>query len=123
MEHWGKSLVYYKTKAVEGFPVEELLDINFFPRKGLVSATCMRRTPSQRAALGLVAKTAEATRMETMGQWGPCADVRRSPRQETVLAVAAKPHDMVEVYRVLAHPSEEMTQKMVQAIGIATTGQ
>ena len=83
----------------------------------------MRRTPSQRAALGLVAKTAEATRMETMSQWGLCADMRRSPRQEAVLAVAAKTHDMVEVYRVLAHPSEEMTQKTVQAIGIVTTGQ
>ena len=39
------------------------------------------------------------------------------------LAVAVKVHDMVEVHRVLAHPSEEITQKTVQAMGIATTVQ
>ena len=40
-----------------------------------------------------------------------------------MLAVAAKAHDMVEVHRVLAHPSEEITQKTVQAMGIETMGQ
>ena len=79
--------------------------------------------PESKGNAGVGSKKAEATRMETMSQWGPCADMRRSPRQEAVLAVAAKTHDMVEVYRVLAHPSEEMTQKKVQAIGIVTTGQ
>ena len=66
---------------------------------------------------------AEAMRIEATGQWGGCADVRRSPRQGTALAVAVKAHDMVEVHRALAHPSEERTQKRVQAIRIATTGQ
>ena len=39
------------------------------------------------------------------------------------LAATLKAHDMVEVYLVLAHPSEEITQKTVQTMGIATTDQ
>ena len=75
--------------------------------------------------LGLAEKTAEAMIMiiEATGQWRACADVRRSPRQVAALAVAAKAHDMMVVHRVLAHPSEEITQKTVQAVGITTTGQ
>ena len=69
----------------------------------------MRRTPSQEAALGLAEKTAEATRMEATGHWEPCADVRWSPRQGAALAVTVKAHDMVEVHRVLAHPSKMIT--------------
>ena len=106
-----------------GFLGKGSLVFNFCPRKGLFSAIGVRRTPSQRAALGLAANTAEATRVEATGQWGSCADVRRSPRQEGVLALAVKAHDMVEVHRVLAHPGEEITQKTAQAMGIATTGQ
>ena len=83
----------------------------------------MRRTPSQGATIGLAEKATEAIRIETTGQWGPCADVRRSPRQGAAMAVAAKAHDMVKVHRVLAHPSEEIMQKTVQAMGITTTGQ
>ena len=37
--------------------------------------------------------------------------------------MAAKAHDVVGVHRVLAHPSQEITQKTVQAMGIVTTGQ
>ena len=37
--------------------------------------------------------------------------------------VAAKAHDMVEVHRVFAHPSEKITQKTTQTMEIATTGQ
>ena len=37
--------------------------------------------------------------------------------------MAPKVHDMVKVHRVLAHPSEEITQKTVQAMGITTMGQ
>ena len=73
----------------------------------------MRQTLSQEVALGLATRTAEAMRIEAAGQWGPCADVRRSPRQGATLAVAAQAHGMVEVHRVLAHPSEEVTQKTV----------
>ena len=39
------------------------------------------------------------------------------------LAVAIKAHDMVELHRVLARPSKEITQKTAQAMGITTTGQ
>ena len=83
----------------------------------------MRQSSSQGAALALAAKTVEAIKIETTGQWGPCADVRRSPSQGAVLAVAVKARDIVEVHCVLAHPSEKITQKMAQAVGIATTGQ
>ena len=37
--------------------------------------------------------------------------------------MAVRSHDMVEVHRVLAHPSKEIKQKMVQAMGIVTTSQ
>ena len=123
VKRWGKPLVYYKTKAVLGFPGERSLVFNLCPRKGLFSTIGVRWTPSQEAALGLEAKTAEAMKIETTGQWGPCADVRRSPRQGAVLAVAAKARNMIEVHRVLAHPSVEITKKMVQAMEITTTGQ
>ena len=123
VKQWGKPLVYYKTKAVLGFPGEELLVFNFCPRKWLFSATGGRRTLSQGPALGLAGKTGEVTRIEATGQCGPCADVRRSLRQGAAFVVAVKAHAMVEVHRVLAHPSEEITHKTVQAMGISTTGQ
>ena len=75
VEQWGKPLVYYKTKAVLGFPGEESLVFNFCSLKGMFSATGVRRTSSQGAALTLAAKTTEAMRIETMGQWGPCAEM------------------------------------------------
>ena len=90
VEQWGKPLVYYKTKAVLGFPGEELLVFNFCPRKELFSATGVRRTPSQGAALALTAKTTEAIRVETTGLWGPRVDVRQSSSQGAALALAAK---------------------------------
>ena len=123
VEQWGKPLVYYETKSTLGLPGEESIVSNFCPRKGLFSATGVRRTPSRGAALGLAAKTAEVTRIEVTGQWGACADVRRCPRQRAALALAVKVHNMVEVHRVLEYPSEEITQKTAQAMGIATTGQ
>ena len=59
--------------------------------------------------------------IEVTGQLGPCADVRRSPKQGAALEVAVKAH--VEVHRLLAYPSEKITQKTVQTMRIATTGQ
>ena len=118
VEQWGKPLVYYETKAVLGFPGDESLVFDFSPRNGMFTATGLRRTPSQGAALGLAVNTI----IEAMSQWGACTDVRRSPRQVVVVAVTVKAHGMVEVHRVLAHPSEEITQKTVQTMGIATTG-
>ena len=67
----GKPLVYYKTKAVMVFPGEESLVFNSCLHKKLFSATGVRRTPNQGAALVLAAKMAEAMRIETTGQWGP----------------------------------------------------
>ena len=46
--------------------------------------------------------------------------VRTSAR--AALAVAAKAHNKMEVYRMLAHPSEDIMRKTVEAMGIATTG-
>ena len=109
VEEWGKPLVYW-------FPGEKSLVFNFYPRKGLFSATSVRRTPSQGAALGLAAKMAEVMIIEATGQWAPCADVRWSPRQGVALVGAVKVHDMVEEHRVLVHTSEEITQKTVQAM-------
>ena len=113
MEQWGKPLVYYKTKGVLGFPGEESLVFIFYPHEGLFSAIYVRRTPSQGTTLALASKMTEAMRTAT-GQWGPDADVRRSPRQEAALAVAAKARDIVDVHRVLAHPSKEITQKSLR---------
>ena len=79
VEQLGKPLVYYKMKAVLGFPGEESLVYNFCPLKELFSATGVRRTSSKGATLRLAAKTAEATIIEATGQWGACADMRRSP--------------------------------------------
>ena len=35
VEQWGKPLIYYRNKAVLGFPGEELLVFKFCPRRGL----------------------------------------------------------------------------------------
>ena len=67
VEQWGKPLVYYKTKAVLGFPGEKSLLFNFCPRKELFSATDVSRTPSQGTALALAAKATDAIRVETTG--------------------------------------------------------
>ena len=49
--------------------------------------------------------------------------MKRSPTQEVAVTVAANAHDTFEIHCVLAHPSEKITQKTVQAMEIATTGQ
>ena len=90
LEQWGNPLVYYETKAVLEFPGERSLAFNFCPRKRLFSATGVRRTPSQEAALALAAKTAEAIIVEMTGQWEPRVDGRRSSSQGAALALAAK---------------------------------
>ena len=67
LEQWGRPFVYYKTKAVLGFPGEESLVFNLYHHKGLLSASSVTRTLSQGAALALAAKTAEAIRAKTRG--------------------------------------------------------
>ena len=88
LEHWIRPL-YYRTKTILGFPMEESFVFNFCSRKGLFSATFMRQIPSQVVAL----------------------------------AVAVKARNMMEVHLMLAHPSEDITRKRVEAMGIATMGQ
>ena len=80
----------------------------------------MTRTPSHGAALELAAKSVVVMRIEATGQWRACADVRLGPRQGAALVVAVKSHNIIEVHHVLAHGSEEITQKMVQAMEVAT---
>ena len=54
VEQWGKPIIYYRTQAVLGFPGDESLVFNFCPRKGLFSATGVRRIPSQETVRKLV---------------------------------------------------------------------
>ena len=68
VEQWGKPLTYYKTKAVFRLLGKELPVFNFYPRKRMFSATCVRRIPSQGLALVLVAKTTQAMGITTKGQ-------------------------------------------------------
>ena len=49
--------------------------------------------------------------------------MRRSPSQVAALAVAAKARDIMKVHHMLADPSEEITQKTVQAMRNAVTSQ
>ena len=53
VEQWGKPLIYYRNKAVLGFPGEESLVFKFCPCKGLFSATDARRIQRQEVALGV----------------------------------------------------------------------
>ena len=45
VEQRGKPLIYYRNKAILGFPGEEPLVFKFCPRRGLFSATGARRIP------------------------------------------------------------------------------
>ncbi|CAM9719027.1 unnamed protein product [Ascophyllum nodosum] len=79
VEQWGKPLIYYRNKAVLGFPGEE----------SLASLTENR-----------LVKIASG------------AALRASPSR-----------DVMEVHRMLAHPSEDITRKTAEMMGIETTGQ
>ena len=103
----GKALIYYKTKAVLWFQGEESLTFNFCPSKDLFLATTVRRLPSQVEALGV--SIVEARSAKRGGG--------------TVLVVAAKARNIIEVHHMLAHPSADTRGKTAEAMGIATTGQ
>ena len=105
---WGKPSIYYRNKAVLGFPGEESLVFKFCPRRGMFSATGARRISRQEAALeenltenGLV-KIAS----------GAALGIR-----------AGASRDVMEIHRMLAHPSEDITRKTAEMMGIETTGQ
>ena len=108
VKQWGKKLIYYRNKVVLGFPEEESLVFKFCPRRGLFSATDAGRIPRQEGALeanltenGLV-KIASGTALAMR---------------------AGASRDVMEVHRMLAHPSEDITRKTAEMMGIETTGQ
>ena len=108
VEQWGKPLIYYRIKAVLGFPGEESLVFKFCPRKELFLATGMRRIPRQEVA-------PEANLTEN-------GLVRIA--SGTALAMrAGASRDVMEVHRMLAHPSEDITRKTAEMMGIETTDQ
>ena len=108
VEQWGKPLIYYRDKAVLGFPGEESFVFKFCPRKGLFSVTTARRIPRQELAL-------EANLTEN--------GLVRIASGTTLATRAGASRDVVEVHRKLAHPSKDITRKTAETMGIETTGQ
>ena len=102
----GEPLIYYRNKAVLGFPGEESLVFKFFHRRGLSSATGARRIPRQEAALK--ANLTKNGLMKIASGAAPRASASR---------------DVMEVHRMLAHPSEDITRKTAVIMGIETMGQ
>ena len=106
VEQWRKPLINYRNKAVLGFPGEESLVFKFCPRRGLFSATGSKRIPRQEAALE-----------ENLTENGLVKIASGA-----VLRASAS-RDVMEVHRMLAHPSEDITRKTAEMTGIETTGQ
>ena len=103
VEQWEKLLIYYRDKAVLGFPGEESLVFEFCSRKGLFSATGARRIPRQEVALGANLTENGLVRIAS----------------ETALAMrAGVSRDVMEVHRMLAHPSEDVTRKTAEMMGM-----
>ena len=103
MEQWGKPLIYYTNEAVLGFTGEESLVFKFCPSIGLFSATGARRIPRQGVALRANLTENGLVRIAS----------------GTALAMrAGVSHDVMEVHRMLAHPSEDITRKTAEMIGI-----
>ena len=96
VEQWGKPLIYYRNKAVLGFPGEVSLVFKFCPRRRLFSATGARRIPRQEVDL-------EANLTENRL-------VKIS--SGTALAMrAGASRNVMEVHRMLAHPSESLQER------------
>ena len=108
VEQWGKQLIYYKNKAVLGFPGVESLVFKFCPRKRLFSATGATRIPRQEVALGANLTEVGLVRIAS----------------GTALAMrAGLSYDVMEAHRVLAHPRGDVTRKTAEMMGIEMTGQ
>ena len=108
VEQWGKPLIYYWNKAVFEFPGGESLVFKLCPRKGLFSAIGARRIPRQEVALG--ANFTESGLVKIAS--------------ETALAMrAGASRDVMEVHRMLAHPSEDITRETAEMMGIETASQ
>ena len=108
VEQWGKELVCYRNEAVLGFLGEGSLVFKFCPRKGLFVATGARRIPRQEVALGPNLTENELVRIASGKALAMRAGVSRH---------------VMEVRRMLAHPSEDITRKTAEMMGIETTGQ
>ena len=108
VEEWGKPLIYYRNKAVLGFPEEESLVFKFCPRRGLFSATGARRILRQEVAL-------EANLTEN--------GLVKIASGAALRMRAGASRDVIKVHRMLAHPSEDITRKTAVMMGIETTGQ
>ena len=108
VEQWGKPLIYYRNDAVLGLPGEESLVFKFCPRKGLFSATGTRRIPRQEVALRANLTENVLVRIAS----GTALSMR-----------AGVSRDVMEVHRMLAHPSENITRKTAEMMRIETTGQ
>ena len=106
VEQWGKPLTYYRNEAVLGFPRKESLVFKVCPRKGLFSATGARRILRHEVALGASLTENGLVRIAS----------------ETALAMrAGVSRDFMEVHRMFAHPSEDITRKTAEMMGIETT--
>ena len=111
LKFWANNLMIsyvWDLSPVLGFPGEESLVFKFCPRKGLVSATGTRRIPRQEVALGKILTENGLVRITS----GPALAMR-----------AGVPRGVMEVHRMLAHPSEDITRKTAEMMGIETTGQ
>ena len=108
VEQWGKPTIYYRNEAVLRFPGEESLVFKFCPRKGLFSATDVRRIPRQETTLG-----------ENLTENG----LARIASGTALAMRAGVSRDVMEVHRMLAHPSEDKTRKTAEMIEIETTSQ
>ena len=103
----GKTTYVLQKEGFFRVPGGGVADFQFLPRKELFLATSARQIPSQVVAQGV--SIAEAGSART------CAG--------EALPVAAKAHNIMEVHRMLAHPSEDITRKMAEAMRITTVGQ
>ena len=95
VEQWGKPLIYYRNEAVLGFPGKESLVFKFCLRKGLFSATGVRRIPRYEVALGANLTENGLVRIAS----GTALTMR-----------AGVSCDVMEVHHMLAHPSEDITR-------------
>ena len=108
VEQWRKPLIYYRNKPVLGFPGEESLVFKFCHRRRLFSATGARRVPRQEVDL-------EANLMEN--------GLVKIASGTALGMTAGASRDVMDVHRMLAHPSEGITRKTAVMMGIETTGQ
>ena len=91
VEQWGKPFtIYYRNKAILRFPGEESLVFKFCPRKGLFSATDARRIPRQEVSPGANLTENGLVRIASGTALATRTGVSR---------------DVMEVHRMLAHPS------------------